>query len=385
MILVRNRAAGLKELYRMRHFFLFILIIHGFIHIHGLSKGYAGGLAAPAKAVIFSFGHTGIWWLAAFLLFILSAVIFFYNNTLWWLPAIAAVFLSQVLIVLFWKDAKWGTIANLIILLVAIAALAEWNFTRAVNREINALLASVKVDHNQRITPEMLNGLPAPVRLWLNNSGVVGKEVPQTVRLKQKGMMCTQPGQSKWMEAKAEQYFTVVEPAFIWRVKMNMMPLLPVSGRDKWIEGKGRMNIKLFSLYNIVSQADEKIDRGALQRWLAEMVWFPAAAVSAYIKWEEIDALSAKATLSYKGVSGSVVFLFNEKGDAVGCRADRYMGGGKDAALQKWEVHSTAFAVLNGIRIPVRSEATWKLKTGDFTWYKLEITDVEYNRPFLYN
>jgi hypothetical protein len=30
--------------------------------------------------------------------------------------------------------------------------------------------------------------------------------------------------------------------------------------------------------------------------------------------------------------------------------------------------------------MPVKSEVTWKLKSGDYTWYKLEITEIEYNK-----
>jgi hypothetical protein len=31
--------------------------------------------------------------------------------------------------------------------------------------------------------------------------------------------------------------------------------------------------------------------------------------------------------------------------------------------------------------MPVKSEATWRLKDGDFTWYKLQITDIRFNVP----
>ena len=37
--------------------------------------------------------------------------------------------------------------------------------------------------------------------------------------------------------------------------------------------------------------------------------------------------------------------------------------------------------IMNGMRIPYKSEITWKLKTGDCTWLKLEVTDIEYNKP----
>jgi len=33
-----------------------------------------------------------------------------------------------------------------------------------------------------------------------------------------------------------------------------------------------------------------------------------------------------------------------------------------------------------GIRIPAISTVTWKLKEGDYTWLKLELTEVNYNK-----
>ncbi len=130
----------------------------------------------------------------------------------------------------------------------------------------------------------MLGALPYPVQLWLTNCGTVGKEKIYAVWLKQKGFMRTKPEQHKWIEANAEQYFTVNKPAFIWKVNMDIMPMLPVTGRDKFVDGKGQMKIKLFSLFNIANDSGEKIDEGALQRYLAEICWFPSAALSSYIK-----------------------------------------------------------------------------------------------------
>jgi hypothetical protein len=165
---------------------------------------------------------------------------------------------------------------------------------------------------------------------------------------------------------------------------MNMLPLVPVAGFDQFINGKGHMNIKLLSLVNMVNDEGDKIDQGALQRYLAEICWVPSAALLPYIKWEAIDAHAAKATLTYNNTSGSVVFYFNDMGDIISCVADRYKGGGEDATIEKWQVRTTEFGVRDGIRVPVKSELTWKLKEGDFTWYKLELTELQYNQPQRY-
>jgi hypothetical protein len=40
---------------------------------------------------------------------------------------------------------------------------------------------------------------------------------------------------------------------------------------------------------------------------------------------------------------------------------------------------------MNGVKIPVKLTATWKLDEGDWTWLKLEITEIKYNIKSLEN
>ena len=211
------------------------------------------------------------------------------------------------------------------------------------------------------------------------NSGIVGKDKISSVRLKQKARIKTKPEQKAWSEATAEQYIAIENPAFIWKVKMTS--LIDIVGRDSFINGKGRMLIKLFSLINVVDAEGEKIDTGAMQRFLGEIVWFPSAALSSYINWESTDSLSAKATMSYKGTIDSGIFHFDEDGNFIKYTALRYMGNEINAERKEWVMTANKNKEINGIRIPVELEATWKLDSGDWNWLKLEISKIEYNTP----
>lgn len=51
-----------------------------------------------------------------------------------------------------------------------------------------------------------------------------------------------------------------------------MNPLLFFLGRDKFEAGRGDMLIQLNALFTVVNEQGEKIDEGALQRYLGEMV-----------------------------------------------------------------------------------------------------------------
>ena len=362
----------------MRIIFFIIIILHAFIHLLGFLKAF--GFANINQLTQQISKPLGVLWMVALLLLILSAILFIAEKDLWWITALSAVILSQVLIILFWQDAKFGTIPNIIILLAAIIAFADWSFNRDVKNEIAGMLAQNSINKKEILTEEKLNNLPSIIQRWLKNSGAVGKEMIHTVRLKQKGQMKMKPEQEKWYEANAEQYFTVDNPAFIWQVKVDMMPLVFFTGRDKFSDGKGNMLIKVLSLFNVVNSSDnEKINQGTLQRYLGETIWFPTAAVSPYIKWEEIDSLSAKATMTYKGTTGSAVFTFNENGDFVKFSAMRYKDSDEKAQLKEWIITLSDYKVYNGIKIPVKGEATWKLDEGDFTWYKFEVYDIEYN------
>jgi len=315
------------------------------------------------------------------LLFITALIQYVIKNEFWWLSAIIGVLVSQALIVTFWQDAIFGTIANVIVLLAAIVAFAEYSFDHKVSLEIDNMFSQNRFEEHPTITSESIMSLPAPVQKWITSSGLIGKEPIHTVRLKQKAKIKMKPGQENWTDAYAEQYFTVDKPAFVWKVNMKMMPFVEIVGWDRFMDGKGGMLIKILSMIPVLNSSDnEKINTGTIQRFLAEIVWFPSAAISPYITWESIDNFSVKATMTYKGSTGSGIFYFDENGNFIKFSAQRYMGVEKDATLKEWVITAKENKVINGIKIPVKAEATWKLESGDWTWLKLEITDIEFNK-----
>ena len=140
------------------------------------------------------------------------------------------------------------------------------------------------------------------------------------------------------------------------------------------------MLIKILSLVPVVNIKDnEKINTAALQRYLGEIAWFPTEALSPNIAWEKIDEFSARATMTYKGTTGSGTFYFDESGNFEKFTAMRYMGGEEDSQLKEWTIVAKESTVMNGINIPVNMTATWKLDNGDWTWLRLELTDISYN------
>lgn len=248
-----------------------------------------------------------------------------------------------------------------------------------MNSEIAEILKPELHAETTPIREEQIESLPVAVAGWMKASGLAGKEKINTVWLRQKAQMKMKPGQKTWYNAVAEQYFSVNHPAFVWRLKMNIPPFIRITGRDKFANGKGEMLIKAFSVLRIVNEKGEKIDEGSLQRFLAEIVWFPSAALNPYITWEALDQLSARATMTYKDTTATGTFYFNNQGDFVRFSTLRYKDNNPDAVRYEWIIIAREYAVFNGVRIPVKLEVSWRLDSELWTWLKLEVTDLRYN------
>lgn len=351
--------------------------LHGIIHSLGFFKAFDifkfNAVSQPISTIY------GIFWFLAFLLFAITIILILIHSSYWWLSSFLAVIISQVLILNYWSDAKFGTLANIIILLATIIGYSDFNFKQKIKRERITLFENSQVKNQEIITKNALIDLPPIVQKWLINSGIIGKQMISNVHLVQELQLKLKPEQTSWNNGTAEQYFTTQPPAFNWSINTKMNSILTVAGRDKFENGKGEMIIKLLSLIPVANAKNQKkIDQATLQRYLAEIVWFPSASLSPCIKWESIDEFSARATMEYKGTKGTGEFHFDANGNFKKFLAMRYKDS-NDTKPNEWIVTATKTKEMNGIKIPIECEATWTLESGKWTWLKLKITDIQYN------
>ncbi|NGM83819.1 hypothetical protein G5B47_15470 [Paenibacillus sp. 7124] len=99
-----------------------IMVLHGLVHLMGgLSElGIAAIPELSGETLIRLPGYMhqilGAIWFLCVVLFILSAIGLAARRPWWKVLAVIAVAVSQTLIILWWPDAKAGTVANLLIL-----------------------------------------------------------------------------------------------------------------------------------------------------------------------------------------------------------------------------------------------------------------------------
>jgi hypothetical protein len=345
--------------------------LFGFFKAFGISEFNA--ISQPISKTM------GILWILGFVFLAITALLLINQYEFWWVAAIIAVLMSQFLIINHWTDTKFGTIANVIMLLAIIIGYANFSFKTQIKSERTALFENSKPLNTKKVTKDALSDLPPIVHKWLTNSGIVDKPMSSNVYLVQELQLKMKPEQTEWNSGKAEQYFTVQPPAFHWSISTQMNSVLKITGRDKFEHGHGEMSIKLFSLIPVANAKDDKkVNQATLQRYLAEIVWFPSAALSPYITWEPLDDYSAKATMEYKGTVGTGEFHFDENGNFKKFVTLRYQDSNA-VEPKEWTVRATKTEERHGIKIPVECEASWELENDNWTWLKLKIRDIHYN------
>lgn len=144
------------------------------------------------------------------------------------------------------------------------------------------------------------------------------------------------------------------------------------------------MLIRLLPFITIADTTGDEMDQGTLVRYLNEIMWFPTAYLDDYIQWEPIDSSSAKTTITVEGLAASAILYFNEEGQMTDFVAKRYMSVEDDYSLETWSTPIEEYKEINGIMVPVKGEAVWKLSSGDFSYIRIEITNIEYDNHSKY-
>jgi hypothetical protein len=269
------------------------------------------------------------------------------------------------------------TLVGLAALGVAGTAIGSIVYQWQMASDIDALLSDARPNARINVSEQDLQGVPEPIRRWLRYSQVVGTERPTTVRLRQQGEF--QMEKRRWLPYEAEQYFTTDPPAFLWKASFRMLPLVSVVGRDQYRHGEASLQMHILSLFPVANKSGGGLNQGDLLRYLGELQWFPAAALADYLTWEELGPNSARATISYGGITAPMTFVFDADGRLLEERAIRYNDArGRN---ERWVNRNDSDQMFGGIRVPAVGEARWEYDSEPYPYIRWHLTDLEQNRP----
>ena len=377
VITFREISSSLNTTQMLRYGFVFLLLIHGLIHVLGFLKAFqiseVSQLTQPISKPL------GMLWLAAMLLFLATAVFFLQGNGYWPILAFTAIGLSQVLILTAWQDARFGTIANLIILVVAIVGYGSWRFEESFRKDVRESLARTNTQQSELLTESDLSHLPAPLQRYIRYAGAVGQPKVKNVRIVFEGQM-REKGKD-WFDFTSEQYnFYDEEPTRLFFMKARIKGL-PTVGYHRYKGNRSGMHIRLLSLFPVVDLEGEEMFRSETVTLFNDMCLFaPAALIDGRIQWEAVDETSAKATFTNKGVSISATLFFNDKGELVDFVSDdRSARTATGMENLRFSTPAGEYHTYNGYRLTSYGEAVYHYPDGKFSYGVFNTKRVEYN------
>jgi hypothetical protein len=359
----------------MRIFLTTLLVLHALIHGLGFVKAF--GLATVKELTLPIPKVYGLLWLLAGLCLLLAALLWTRLNSLWWLPGLVGVGLSQALILVYWPDARFGTLPNLLLLFVFVVGYGTWNFYRSYQNDVQLTTQQPLHFGHNLLTEADLLPLPRPVQKYLHYAGCVGKPKVNNFRIELTGRI-RKNAQSDWMPFTTEQYNFMHTPTRLFYMKAAMKGL-PVGGYHHYKNGKAVMDIRLFSLFRVQYQEGQEMDVAETVTFFNDMCCMaPATLIDPRIEWLEVRGNAVKAAFTHNQVTITAWLYFNDEGTLINFVSnDRYAA---DAGKKlPWSTPLSEPAEINGRRLATFAEAVYEYPEGPLTYGTFRITDVEYN------
>jgi hypothetical protein len=138
------------------------------------------------------------------------------------------------------------------------------------------------------------------------------------------------------------------------------------------------MLVKVASLLPVVDAGGEETGRGSMMRYLSEMIFFPAAFPGGNISFQAVDQGLAQVTLTGHGRTATGTIYVDGQGRLTDFVGMRYRMAGGRQVLTAWPAPVTAYGEFEGLRLPVRGKAVWKLPDGDLEYVDVTITELHY-------
>ena len=362
----------------LKYTFIFISLFHGIIHFMGFTKAFDYGtwpllLRDVSKPL-------GILWFVAGFLFILATALYLLKKDSWVYMAVAALVLSQLLIINNWQEAKFGTAGNLIILIFAVLGLFQIKFKKTYKYEVELGMAQSQVLQTSKLTESEIAFLPHSVKKYLRYTGAVGKPKVNNIKASFSGKI-RKDKKSEWMKLNSEQHNFMAYPTrlfFLDAIKNYM----PVAGFHCFKNGTAFMDIRLFSIFKEEYQSGNEMDISETLTFFNDMcVLAPATLIDSRIEWLELERNKVKATFTNNGIKVTATLYFNEKGELVNFVSEDRYSIGENSSITKhtWSTPLREYKTINNYKLASYTETIYTYPSGDFTYATFTLKNIEYN------
>ncbi len=277
---------------------------------------------------------------------------------------------------------------RIVIVLGAIAlaiAAFMWDAVKRWRAASAALVARLRESRKRPMNPlpgaEDFSSVPAPVARYLGKVLHDAHPYITAARVTQSGIFLNPDGKG-WQTFTAVEDFTATPPGFVWDARIEMFPGLQVFVRDGIVEGRASMVAAVAGVLRLVDVQDTpELMAAALQRYLAETVWFPTALLpSQGVTWTAIDDSSARASITAAGTTVSLDFHFGADGlvKSVYTPARVRSEGGK-VVPRPWTGTFSRYEERRRVLVPIKGEVAWELPEGRLPYWRGTVVRVDYD------
>lgn len=276
-----------------------------------------------------------------------------------------------------WQDAKYGTIANVIILIASIVGYASWSYYNKYKNDVKTSLHQKEYFSNSLLSEKDIQHLPNAVKKYLRYSGCIGKPKVNNFKIEFTGKI-RKNEQTEWMPFTSEQYNFMKIPTRLFFMKA-VMKGFPVSGYHLFKNGDAYMDIRLLSLFKVQYQDGDEMNKAETVTFFNDMCCMaPATLIDERIIWQDTIGDTVKATFTNNGISITAELFFNEIGELINFKSnDRYNADVKK--VLPWSTPLSDYKENNGYKLVGHAETIYTYSDRDLCYGIFEISSIKYN------
>ncbi len=354
-----------------------LIALHGLLHLLGAVHGL-GLMHVPSMSLPISRGM-GWLWLGAALLMVGTALAFVLAPRSWWALGALAVVVSQVAIASSWADARFGTIANVLLLIGIVVGAASYGPTSLFSefrRDLSG--APVPARRAGLVTDADLAPLPPAAARFLRRAGVVGRPHANAYRAVWRGRIRSGPN-SAWMPLRAEQHNVTSPPTRYFYMEASMLGV-PIDGYHRYAGGEATMRVRAAGLVPVARAEGDALTEAETVTLLNDMcVIAPATLLGPEVSWVPgSDPHRVGVTLRTERFTVRAELVFDDAGDLVDfVSRDRSELRGAALLKRTWSTPLSDHRAFGALRLPSRGSALWHEPEGAYPYIELELIDAE--------
>lgn len=248
-----------------------------------------------------------------------------------------------------------------------------------VARSKRKLIRTISNDNLPAFRADQTAGLPAPVQRYLQTVLKDGQQILRYAVLQQRATFRHRQ-ESPWFRVKATEVISGMEPGWVWDALLTHNAAWWRTAKLSYLQGAAHGHIKLYGAFTLQEFEGPETDTSMLFRLLSELVWIPTAFLpTKALRWESVDDVTARATITDGTTRVSALFYFNERNEIERIvTTDKYRDHKSGFEQAQFTMLCSKYQDFEGVKIPTQVDFIWNLSSGDFDYGHFTLTSAAY-------